>query len=384
MSHLGSVLVGTLITPIQTITGNSGGSVGPSASGDITFTGADVLTVTGVPASNSLSVSLINGTDGQLLIGGGAAPAWASLTSSGGTITFTPGANSLNLEAAGSVSSFVTDSGTANPAAGSITLAGGLNIDTSGAGSTVTIATEAALDGIDSITLNSGGSLRTNTTATDTALLQAYDVDGGVYTTFATLTANNNPTMDLSELVTKAGGYIYRGGGTDVAVADGGSGRSDATAYAVICGGTTSTGAHQSIASVGSAGQVLTSNGAGALPTFQAAGGGGGLSWNEETGTSVAMAVNNGYITNNAALVTATLPATAAVGDVVRVAGKGAGGWRVAQNAGQTIHFGNQDTTTGAGGYLEFTNRYDSVELLCITANTDWVVLSSVGNLTVN
>jgi hypothetical protein len=57
---------------------------------------------------------------------------------------------------------------------------------------------------------------------------------------------------------------------TDVGVAHGGTGRSTATAYAVICGGTTGTGAHQSIASVGTSGHVLTSNGAGALPTFQA------------------------------------------------------------------------------------------------------------------
>lgn len=52
-------------------------------------------------------------------------------------------------------------------------------------------------------------------------------------------------------------------------VSDGGSGRTSATAYGVLCGGTTSTGAHQSIASVGTSGQLLTSNGASALPTFQ-------------------------------------------------------------------------------------------------------------------
>lgn len=57
-------------------------------------------------------------------------------------------------------------------------------------------------------------------------------------------------------------------------VANGGSGRSTQTAYAVLCGGTTSTAAQQSIASVGTTGQVLTSNGAGALPTFQTAAGG--------------------------------------------------------------------------------------------------------------
>ena len=53
-----------------------------------------------------------------------------------------------------------------------------------------------------------------------------------------------------------------------VTVAQGGTGRASTTAYAVICGGTTSTGAQQSIASVGTAGQFLKSAGAGALPTF--------------------------------------------------------------------------------------------------------------------
>lgn len=53
-------------------------------------------------------------------------------------------------------------------------------------------------------------------------------------------------------------------------VANGGTGAASHAAYAVLCGGTTGTGAIQSIASVGTSGQVLTSNGAGALPTFQA------------------------------------------------------------------------------------------------------------------
>jgi len=59
---------------------------------------------------------------------------------------------------------------------------------------------------------------------------------------------------------------------TDLLVEDGGTGRSSHTAYAVICGGTTTTAAQQSIAGVGTAGQVLTSTGASSLPTFQSAG----------------------------------------------------------------------------------------------------------------
>jgi len=54
-------------------------------------------------------------------------------------------------------------------------------------------------------------------------------------------------------------------------VANGGTGATTQTAYSVLCGGTTSTGAYQSVVSVGTAGQVLTSNGAGALPTFTSA-----------------------------------------------------------------------------------------------------------------
>jgi len=54
-----------------------------------------------------------------------------------------------------------------------------------------------------------------------------------------------------------------------VQVAKGGTGVASTTAYAVLCGGTTSTAAIQSIASVGTTGQVLLSNGASALPTFQ-------------------------------------------------------------------------------------------------------------------
>ena len=53
-----------------------------------------------------------------------------------------------------------------------------------------------------------------------------------------------------------------------LAVNQGGTGAGSFTAYAPLFGGTTSTGAVQS-GTVGTAGQVLTSNGSGALPTFQ-------------------------------------------------------------------------------------------------------------------
>ena len=56
--------------------------------------------------------------------------------------------------------------------------------------------------------------------------------------------------------------------GTTVGVDHGGTGDTSFTAYTVICGGTTSTGALQNVATLGTSGQVLTSQGAGALPTW--------------------------------------------------------------------------------------------------------------------
>lgn len=125
---------------------------------------------------------------------------------------------------------------------------------------------------------------------------------------------------------------------------------------------------------------ISITNGAGSITI---SGTSGGFAWTEVTGTTQAMADNNGYIANNAGLVTLTLPAVAAIGDTVMVTGKGAGGWRVAQNAGQQIFFGTASTTIGAGGSLDSTQRRDTVELVCITANTEWNVIDSVGNLTV-
>lgn len=108
-------------------------------------------------------------------------------------------------------------------------------------------------------------------------------------------------------------------------------------------------------------------------------------SWTVVTGTSQAMAVNSGYISNNAGLVTLTLPSTAAVGSIIQVQGLGAGGWQIAQNASQLIHIGSQVTTTGTSGYLASTNQYDSLTLLCVVANTTWTVLGGAqGNITYN
>ena len=57
-------------------------------------------------------------------------------------------------------------------------------------------------------------------------------------------------------------------------VAAGGTGITSTTPYAVVAGGTTSTGTLQQVSGLGTSGQVLTSNGTGTLPTWQTPSGG--------------------------------------------------------------------------------------------------------------
>lgn len=141
------------------------------------------------------------------------------------------------------------------------------------------------------------------------------------------------------------------------------------------------TGNDPSAATISAGSGVSVSNGAGTI-TISAVG--GGLTWTVVTGTTQAAAVNNGYIANNAGLVTVTLPATSAVGDIVAVTGiNNATGWKVAQNAGNQIFFGSATTTAGTGGSLASAATHDAVTLVCMTANANWQVISSIGNITV-
>lgn len=118
------------------------------------------------------------------------------------------------------------------------------------------------------ITMANGKAIKTGTTAADTLLLQAYDTDTGPgYITFATLTAGNTPTMDLATGVTIGTAYVYRAGGTDVAVADGGTGLSSYAVGDVLYASATGTLAGRAAVAVG---QVLASAGVNTAPAYTA------------------------------------------------------------------------------------------------------------------
>ena len=326
------------------------------------------------------------GTNGQVLVGAtGADPAFATVTSTGGTISFTLGANTLNLEAGGTTAaSFVTDSGTATPALGAVNVLGGTNISTGGATDTITINLDSAI----TLTTVNATTFDTNVAAAGVTLAgTSLLADGTDLNIDINITAKGTGQVIIDDLQLT----------TDLAITEGGTGASTFTDHGILIGSGTDaitalgvatngqlvigyTGADPVIASVTSTGGTVTiTPGAGTLNIESSA----GVLWTEVTSGTQAMAVNSGYIANFGTLVTATLPSTAALGSVFEITGKGAGGWRIAQNASQTIYFGDTATTTGATGYLEFTDDRDTIKLVCVTANTDFNVVSSIGNITV-
>lgn len=143
-------------------------------------------------------------------------------------------------------------------------------------------------------------------------------------------------------------------------------------------GGAVSPNAAHNISLLG-AGAVTTTGTPGTNTITFTVAGGGLIAWTREAGAAVPMVNNHGYFNTNAGLTTFTLPALAAVGDVIEVAGEGAGGWRIAQNALQSIQYGGNSTTIGIGGSLNSVNRYDTVRLVCRVANTTWSTIAVVG-----
>ncbi|MGV9002187.1 MAG: beta strand repeat-containing protein [Candidatus Saccharimonadaceae bacterium] len=107
----------------------------------------------------------------------------------------------------------------------------------------------------------------TNKSLTDNTTFFIDEVDATKRLQFqlSSITAGATRIMSVPDI----NGTMYVTNGTDVAVTDGGTGRSTSTtAYGLITAGTTAVGAQQTI-DPGTTGQILKSNGNAALATFQ-------------------------------------------------------------------------------------------------------------------
>lgn len=151
------------------------------------------------------------------------------------------------------------------------------------AGTVKLLASVAGTTNVSSITFGSTG--LTPSTATTGAVTVAGTLaianggTGSTSTTYASLTANVSGVLPIANGGTNSSSTAYCNLTSNVTgtlpVTNGGTGVATlTTAYGVIAAGTTATGAFQNIGT-GTAAQVLTSNGAGALPTFQTPAAGG-------------------------------------------------------------------------------------------------------------
>jgi hypothetical protein len=101
----------------------------------------------------------------------------------------------------------------------------------------------------------------------------------------------------------------------------------------------------------------------------------GSVAWQNVTGTSQQAQPNTGYLANNAAQVTITLPTSPNLGDIVRVSGVGAGGWQIAQNTGQAIQANQFGATTTTNWNNLITNWTQAntppIPWWCIASSAD-------------
>lgn len=139
-----------------------------------------------------------------------------------------------------------------------------------------------------------------------------------------------------------------------------------------------STGSSASPSTITAGSGIIITNGAGSI-TIAASG--GGITWIDVVASPQAATDNHGYIADTGVLLIFTLPTPCAIGTTFQINGKGAGGWTITQSANQLIHVGSSVTTTGVGGSLSSTNRYDCVTITCITANLEFSSYAIQGNL---
>lgn len=114
--------------------------------------------------------------------------------------------------------------------------------------------------------------------------------------------------------------------------------------------------------------------------------GNGLVGWISTNGTAIQAVIDTGYLLNNSQLVTVTLPASPNAGDIVRISGAGAGGWKVMQNAGQSI-IGNfssfenspwSPTTASPIQWRAIASSVDGSRLAAVASSTGGGIFTSI------
>lgn len=311
----------------ETITGNTGGALSPT-SGNWNILGSGSLTTAG--SGSTLTVQLTGITNHAVQVGGsGTTLTQVGPSATTGTVLASNGSAAdpsfQTIASLGGIISITGNSGGAEvPSAGNFNILGTGSITVAGSANTETIQ----LTGLTNHNVLVGAGTATITNVAPSA-------------TSGVPLISNGATADPSF-------------GTAV-VAGGGTGATSFTAYCVICAGTTSTGAFQNVSGVGNSGQVLTSNGSSALPTWQNASPG-----NAFTTITVQIFTSSGTYTPTSGMKYCTIECvggggggggtntTGSTGSSVGGGGGGAGYAR--KTVSSSIIGSSQTVTVGSGG----------------------------------
>jgi len=214
---------------------------------DITVTNAIAGSITGNAATvtNATLTTALTVNTGTVTLTGNVANT--------SVLTIGAGAVSVSGTNTGDQTSVSGNAGTATALQNARTI-GGVSFD-----GTANITVATATGGF----TVSGGNLALTT--------NSITMTGSLAATGARVTKGWFTDIESTNAPTVGGSAVYYAGGTDVAVADGGTGKSSWTQYLIPYADTTTS---FSQIAIGTSGQVLTSNGAGFAPTFQAVGGG--------------------------------------------------------------------------------------------------------------
>lgn len=402
---------------IDSIVPNSGTSpVVADTNGQITIQGTGSITTVG--GTNSLTPQLTGLTANNVLIGAGTATITKVAPSatvgmplvSGGTgtdplfslATVPGGGTGINTATAyAPIVGGITATSPFQSASTGLSTSGFV-LTSTGASSLPTFQNVSASGAITTVTGNTGGAQSPSAGNFNVLGTGSITVAGTANTETVQLTGLTNHNLllgagtatitNLAPSATSGIPLVSAGSSSDPAfstavVAGGGTGSTAFNINGVVYSNTTTTGVLQSATL--SSGQLLIGGTTTPAAATLTAGTGititngnnsitisspdSGITWNNVTGTSASMAVNNGYVSSNASQVQLTLPVTAAIGDCVSIRGSFAGGWKIVQNASQIIHVGSVASTTGVGGAVESANRYDCVDLTCVVTNNEWV-----------
>jgi len=209
-----------------------------------------------------------------------------------------------------------------------------------------------------------------------------YTIGGGITTVRSLTIAGPNSDITLTSSNTLGTNFTI-GSGSATATVDVLVGASAWSSAGTILYGSTGSAAGTSLPT------ALTP---GAQGTYLQVGASSALQWSainaltwQVVSTATTAVMNAGYLITGATAVTVTLPTSVAgdIGKLIAVgsAKGGTGGWTIAQPALATIQFGSVSTIAGIGGSISSNNVGDLVTLMCTGAN-QWLVISSVGNIT--